>query len=114
MRLLLFLLGMIGILFSAMVLVRNAEQTVCSHCKGREAELYCKTVANGNFYLSFSVAELEKLFGRCGRSARNAKALFIKMSFVQVWTVQYFIFYRRKKAQKDMAETKVQLDRWQF
>lgn len=24
------------------------------------------------------------------------------------------IFYRRKKAQKDMAEAKVQLDRWSF
>ncbi|KAL9313896.1 hypothetical protein ACSQ67_019348 [Phaseolus vulgaris] len=30
--------------------------TVCSHCKGREAELYCKTVSQ--------VSELEKLFGR--------------------------------------------------
>nr|CAD1836873.1 unnamed protein product [Ananas comosus var. bracteatus] len=36
--------------------ISNASQTLCSHCKGREAELYCKTVAN--------VAELELLFGR--------------------------------------------------
>ncbi|CAL5323978.1 unnamed protein product [Camellia sinensis] len=37
-------------------LISNSDRTLCSHCKGREAELYCKTVAN--------VSDLEKLFGR--------------------------------------------------
>ncbi|KAI8535591.1 hypothetical protein RHMOL_Rhmol10G0186100 [Rhododendron molle] len=37
-------------------LISGSDRTLCSHCKGREAELYCKTVAN--------VSELEKLFGR--------------------------------------------------
>ncbi|KAL0378216.1 UNVERIFIED_CONTAM: DNA polymerase delta catalytic subunit [Sesamum radiatum] len=37
-------------------LISNSDHTLCSHCKGREAELYCKSVAN--------VAELEELFGR--------------------------------------------------
>lgn len=26
--------------------ISGKDQTLCSHCKGREAELYCKTVAN--------------------------------------------------------------------
>ncbi|KAK4393747.1 DNA polymerase delta catalytic subunit [Sesamum angolense] len=37
-------------------LISNSDHTLCSHCKGREAELYCKSIAN--------VAELEELFGR--------------------------------------------------
>ncbi|CAB4270146.1 unnamed protein product [Prunus armeniaca] len=37
-------------------LISNTDRTLCSHCKGREAELYCKTVAH--------VSELETLFGR--------------------------------------------------
>ncbi|KAL8555058.1 hypothetical protein ACS0TY_003019 [Phlomoides rotata] len=37
-------------------LISNSSQTLCSHCKGREAELYCKSVAN--------VSDLEELFGR--------------------------------------------------
>ncbi|KAG6396243.1 hypothetical protein SASPL_142389 [Salvia splendens] len=35
-------------------LISNSEQTLCSHCKGREAELYCKSVANGVPRLSSS------------------------------------------------------------
>ncbi|CAI9108744.1 OLC1v1008422C1 [Oldenlandia corymbosa var. corymbosa] len=27
-------------------LISNSDHTLCSHCKGREAELYCKSVAN--------------------------------------------------------------------
>ncbi|KAF3652214.1 DNA polymerase delta catalytic subunit [Capsicum annuum] len=34
----------------------GSDRTICNHCKGREAELYCRSVAN--------VAELENLFGR--------------------------------------------------
>ncbi|KAL8110491.1 DNA polymerase delta catalytic subunit isoform X2 [Apium graveolens] len=37
-------------------LISNSDSTICAHCKGREAELYCKTVS--------TVSELEKLFGR--------------------------------------------------
>nr|GEU98375.1 DNA polymerase delta catalytic subunit [Tanacetum cinerariifolium] len=40
----------------AVISGKDQNQTLCSHCKGREAELYCKTVAN--------VADLENLFGR--------------------------------------------------
>lgn len=32
---------------AAFVWTSGSDQTLCSHCKGREAELYCKTVANG-------------------------------------------------------------------
>jgi hypothetical protein len=70
----------------------DKDRTLCSHCKGREAELYCKTVANGrHFFKCFNhvpndficipeepsdlllatmnyrvvaVSELEMLFGR--------------------------------------------------
>lgn len=64
-------------------LISNKDQTLCSHCKGREAELYCKTVDNGmktktktktiknatvfwrnSPFVSIIVSELEKLFGR--------------------------------------------------
>ncbi|KAL9257746.1 DNA polymerase delta catalytic subunit-like protein [Drosera capensis] len=57
-------------------LISGKDQTLCSHCKGREAELYCKTVAN--------VLELEILFGKLWRhSARSAKDHFIRTSYVQ-------------------------------
>ncbi|PKA57109.1 DNA polymerase delta catalytic subunit [Apostasia shenzhenica] len=36
--------------------ISDADRTLCLHCKGREAELYCKIVSN--------VAEMEVLFGR--------------------------------------------------
>lgn len=76
----------------------------------------------------------------CGHSAKNAKVLFTKMCCVQGVPMSFSatsgslniqissklmmmslcdsrdcpIFYRRKKAQKDMAEAKMQLDRWNF
>ncbi|KAK9111468.1 hypothetical protein Scep_018987 [Stephania cephalantha] len=84
--------------------VLNGEQTVCSHCKGRETELYCKTVAN--------VAELEKLFGRLWTQCQECQGSLHQD--VLCTSRDCPIFYRRKKAQKDMAEAKVQLDRWQF
>uniref|UniRef100_A0A0A0KIW2 DNA polymerase n=1 Tax=Cucumis sativus TaxID=3659 RepID=A0A0A0KIW2_CUCSA len=61
-------------------LLGKSDKTLCSHCKGREAELYCKAVANG-----------------FGHSAKNAKGLFTKMSSVRVETVLYFIEERRHK-----------------
>ncbi|KAF9599784.1 hypothetical protein IFM89_001730 [Coptis chinensis] len=85
-------------------LISNAEQTLCSHCKGREAELYCKTVAN--------VADLEVLFGRLWTQCQECQESLHQD--VLCTSRDCPIFYRRKKAQKDMAEAKVQLDRWQF
>lgn len=35
----------------AFVWTSGSDRTLCSHCKGREAELYCKTVANGMQYV---------------------------------------------------------------
>ncbi|CAI8596957.1 unnamed protein product [Vicia faba] len=55
---------------------------------------------------------LRYFLGGCGHSVRSAKVHFIRMFSVQVEIVQFF--YRRKKAQKDMAEARVQLDRWNF
>ncbi|OVA06886.1 DNA-directed DNA polymerase [Macleaya cordata] len=85
-------------------LISNAEQTLCSHCKGREAELYCKTVAN--------VADLEILFGKLWTQCQECQGSLHQD--VLCTSRDCPIFYRRKKAQKDMAEAKLQLDRWQY
>ncbi|CAJ1974806.1 unnamed protein product [Sphenostylis stenocarpa] len=76
--------------------------TVCSHCKGREAELYCKTVSQ--------VSELEVLFGRLWTQCQECQGSLHQD--VLCTSRDCPIFYRRKKAQKDMAEAKSQLDRF--
>ncbi|KAK4416654.1 DNA polymerase delta catalytic subunit [Sesamum alatum] len=85
-------------------LISNSDHTLCSHCKGREAELYCKSVAN--------VAELEELFGRLWTQCQECQGSLHQD--VLCTSRDCPIFYRRKKAQKDMAEAKLQLDRWSF
>ncbi|CAN6567191.1 unnamed protein product [Malus baccata var. baccata] len=85
-------------------LLSKADRTLCSHCKGREAELYCKTVAH--------VSELETLFGRLWTQCQECQGSLHQD--VLCTSRDCPIFYRRKKAQKDMAEAKVQLDRWSF
>ncbi|RWR92782.1 DNA polymerase delta catalytic subunit isoform X1 [Cinnamomum micranthum f. kanehirae] len=85
-------------------LLSNADQTLCSHCKGREAELYCKTVAN--------VSDLEMVFGRLWTQCQECQGSLHQD--VLCTSRDCPIFYRRKKAQKDMAEAKLQLDRWKF
>ncbi|XP_057550361.1 DNA polymerase delta catalytic subunit isoform X1 [Amaranthus tricolor] len=85
-------------------LISGSNKTLCSHCKGREAELYCKTVA--------SVSELESLFGRLWTQCQECQGSLHQD--VLCTSRDCPIFYRRKKAQKDMAEAKLQLDRWNF
>ncbi|KAL2498566.1 DNA polymerase delta catalytic subunit [Abeliophyllum distichum] len=85
-------------------LISNSDHTLCSHCKGREAELYCKSVAN--------VAELEQLFGRLWTQCQECQGSLHQD--VLCTSRDCPIFYRRKKAQKDMGEAKLQLDRWNF
>ncbi|KAI4317080.1 hypothetical protein L6164_024989 [Bauhinia variegata] len=85
-------------------LLSNRDRTLCSHCKGREAELYCKTVAQ--------VSELEMLFGRLWTQCQECQGSLHQD--VLCTSRDCPIFYRRKKAQKDMAEAKLQLDRWNF
>ncbi|VFQ74813.1 unnamed protein product [Cuscuta campestris] len=85
-------------------LISESDRTLCKHCKGREAELYCKSVAN--------VAELEKLFGRLWTQCQECQGSLHQD--VLCTSRDCPIFYRRKKAQKDMAEAKTQLDRWSF
>ncbi|XP_044469856.1 DNA polymerase delta catalytic subunit-like isoform X2 [Mangifera indica] len=81
-----------------------SEGTLCPHCKGREAELYCKTVSH--------VSELEELFGRLWTQCQECQgSLHLD---VLCTSRDCPIFYRRKKAQKDMAEAMQQLDRWNF
>ncbi|XP_022734015.1 DNA polymerase delta catalytic subunit-like isoform X2 [Durio zibethinus] len=78
--------------------------TLCSHCKGREAELYYKTVSQ--------VSELEELFGRLWTQCQECQGSLHQD--VLCTSRDCPIFYRRKKAQKDMVEAKQQLDRWNF
>ncbi|XP_047334461.1 DNA polymerase delta catalytic subunit [Impatiens glandulifera] len=85
-------------------LIKNSDHTLCSHCKGREAELYYKTVVQ--------VSELEKLFGRLWTQCQECQGSLHQD--VLCTSRDCPIFYRRKKAQKDIAEAKVQLDRWSF
>ncbi|XP_055807609.1 DNA polymerase delta catalytic subunit isoform X2 [Solanum dulcamara] len=82
----------------------GSDRTICNHCKGREAELYCRSVAN--------VAELENLFGKLWTQCQECQGSLHQD--VLCTSRDCPIFYRRKKAQKDMAEAKTQLDRWNF
>ncbi|GAB2287233.1 DNA polymerase delta catalytic subunit [Dionaea muscipula] len=85
-------------------LISGNDRTLCTHCKGREAELYCKAVAN--------VSELETLFGRLWTQCQECQGSLHQD--VLCTSRDCPIFYRRKKAQKDMAEARVQLDRWNY
>ncbi|KAJ7521254.1 hypothetical protein O6H91_19G043900 [Diphasiastrum complanatum] len=84
--------------------ISDESQTLCGHCNGREAELYQKTVVN--------VRELEQLFGRLWTQCQRCQGSLHQD--VLCTSRDCPIFYRRKKAQKDLAEAEVQLDRWQF
>lgn len=85
-------------------LISNTNGTLCSHCKGREAELYCKSVSQ--------VSELEEIFGKLWTQCQECQGSLHQD--VLCTSRDCPIFYRRKKAQKDMAEAKRQLDRWNF
>ncbi|XP_021734583.1 DNA polymerase delta catalytic subunit-like [Chenopodium quinoa] len=84
--------------------ISGSNKTLCSHCKGREAELYCKTVAN--------VSDFETLFGKLWTQCQECQGSLHQD--VLCTSRDCPIFYRRKKAQKDMGEAKLQLDRWSF
>ncbi|KAH1245867.1 DNA polymerase delta catalytic subunit [Glycine max] len=99
-------------------LLGKGYHTLCSHCKGREAELYCKTVSQDVFLLDktsggvTAVSELEMLFGRLWTQCQECQGSLHQD--VLCTSRDCPIFYRRKKAQKDMGEAKLQLDRWNF
>jgi DNA polymerase delta subunit 1 len=78
--------------------------TLCASCKGREAELYCKNVSQ--------VAELEEVFGRLWTQCQECQGSLHQD--VLCTSRDCPIFYRRMKAQKDMAVARQQLDRWSF
>ncbi|XP_031473442.1 DNA polymerase delta catalytic subunit isoform X2 [Nymphaea colorata] len=84
--------------------ISNAEQTLCKHCKGREVELYSKTVSN--------VRELEVQFGRLWTECQRCQGSLHQD--VLCTSRDCPIFYRRKKAQKDLAEAELQLHRWKL
>ncbi|ESQ31505.1 hypothetical protein EUTSA_v10003565mg [Eutrema salsugineum] len=78
--------------------------TLCQRCKGREAELYCKNVSQ--------VSDLEEVFGRLWTQCQECQGSLHQD--VLCTSRDCPIFYRRMKAQKDMAVAKQQLDRWSF
>ncbi|KAL0863005.1 hypothetical protein Bca101_042123 [Brassica carinata] len=84
--------------------VAISNGTLCAGCKGREAELYCKNVSQ--------VSDLEELFGRLWTQCQECQGSLHQD--VLCTSRDCPIFYRRMKAQKDMATAKQQLDRWSF
>ncbi|CAM6083744.1 unnamed protein product [Calypogeia fissa] len=84
--------------------ISGENQTLCEHCKGREAELYQKTVT--------TVRDLESLFGRLWTQCQHCQGSLHQE--VLCTSRDCPIFYRRKKAQKDLSEAETQLDRWDF
>ncbi|MCO5575689.1 hypothetical protein L7F22_029493 [Adiantum nelumboides] len=84
--------------------ISGDDQTLCKHCKGREAELYYKTVT--------SVRELEQLFNRLWTQCQRCQGSLHQD--VLCTSRDCPIFYRRKKAQKDLSEAEMQLERWDF
>ncbi|KAL2630232.1 hypothetical protein R1flu_014918 [Riccia fluitans] len=90
--------------FGCKATLSEGDQTLCSHCRGREAELYQRTVSN--------VRELEQLFNRLWTQCQRCQgSLHLD---VLCTSRDCPIFYRRKKAQKDLSEAEVQLERWEF
>ncbi|XP_027913140.1 DNA polymerase delta catalytic subunit-like isoform X1 [Vigna unguiculata] len=77
------------------------HHTVCSDCTERKAELYCKTVSQ--------VSELEKLFGRLWTQCQECQGS--PYEDVLCTSRDCPIFYRRKKAQKDLCKASSELDR---
>ncbi|KAH7292764.1 hypothetical protein KP509_29G084300 [Ceratopteris richardii] len=84
--------------------ISGEDQTLCKHCKGREAELYYRTVSN--------VRDLETLFNRLWTQCQRCQGSLHQD--VLCTSRDCPIFYRRKKAQKDLSEAEVQLERWDF
>nr|VDC67470.1 unnamed protein product [Brassica rapa] len=94
-----------GIFLSSFLLLTSTSTgTLCARCKGREAELYCKNVSQ--------VSDLEELFGRLWTQCQECQGSLHQD--VLCTSRDCPIFYRRMKAQKDMATAKQQLDRWSF
>jgi DNA polymerase delta subunit 1 len=84
--------------------ITGDDHMLCVHCKGREAELYQRTVTN--------VRELESLFGRLWTQCQHCQGSLHQD--VLCTSRDCPIFYRRKKAQKDLSEAETQLERWDF
>ncbi|CAI0428312.1 unnamed protein product [Linum tenue] len=92
--------------------IKDSERTLCTHCQGREAELYCKSVSQERLFFLDAVADLESLFGRLWTQCQECQGSLHQD--VLCTSRDCPIFYRRKKAQKDMGEARRQLDRWNF
>eukprot|EP00245_Coleochaete_scutata_P011481 TRINITY_DN4271_c0_g1_i1.p1 TRINITY_DN4271_c0_g1~~TRINITY_DN4271_c0_g1_i1.p1 ORF type:complete len:309 (-),score=59.18 TRINITY_DN4271_c0_g1_i1:190-1023(-) len=84
--------------------ITEEEQTLCVHCRGRESELYQKSIE--------SVNSLEQEFGKLWTQCQRCQGSLHQD--VLCTSRDCPIFYRRKKAQKDLTEAESQLGRWQF
>ncbi|XP_002983728.2 DNA polymerase delta catalytic subunit isoform X2 [Selaginella moellendorffii] len=85
-------------------IISGGDTPLCKHCSGREAELYQRTVAN--------VRDLEQLFGRLWTQCQRCQGSLHQD--VLCTSRDCPIFYRRKKAQKDLSEAELQEQRWDF
>ncbi|KAG5067189.1 hypothetical protein JHK86_010920 [Glycine max] len=84
------------------------KQLTCIGCK---ALLGCVLLDKTSGGVA-AVSELEMLFGRLWTQCQECQGSLHQD--VLCTSRDCPIFYRRKKAQKDMAEAKLQLDRWNF
>eukprot|EP00850_Spirogloea_muscicola_P023029 SM000324S12586 [mRNA] locus=s324:36384:42379:+ [translate_table: standard] len=82
----------------------DENATLCQHCLGREAEIYQRTV--------MTVADLEQVFGRLWTQCQRCQGSLHQD--VLCTSRDCPIFYRRKKAQKDLVDAEKVLERWDF
>eukprot|EP00850_Spirogloea_muscicola_P000852 SM000003S11097 [mRNA] locus=s3:857343:865257:- [translate_table: standard] len=82
----------------------DENATLCEHCLGREAEIYQRTV--------MTVADLEQVFGRLWTQCQRCQGSLHQD--VLCTSRDCPIFYRRKKAQKDLVDAEKVLKRWDF
>lgn len=84
--------------------ISESEQTLCSHCKPREGEIFQKAMA--------SVREVEEQFNRLWTQCQRCQGSLHQD--VLCTSRDCPIFYRRRKAQKDLKEAEGQLSRFDF
>ncbi|GFR51256.1 hypothetical protein Agub_g13560, partial [Astrephomene gubernaculifera] len=80
----------------------GAKDSLCSHCKPQEAEIYSRTLD--------TVSELECQYGYLWTACQRCQGSLTQD--VLCTSRDCPIFYRRKKVQKDLNEAMAQLERF--
>ncbi|KAB5556432.1 hypothetical protein DKX38_007341 [Salix brachista] len=120
-------IGCKTLLRAFLFLQENMPSEFKSHCESIRTKLFAQTAkgekqsCTANQFLKASISfefflnllsELEQIFGRLWTQCQECQGSLHQD--VLCTSRDCPIFYRRKKAQKDMAEAKRQLDRWSF